>query len=94
MCTWTSERLTVDGHGRGPGGWIRLNSAAVYYDHPVQGTADHVIVIDLWGDPGQPSARVALELRASSAAELARAIDRTLMSPQAQRDLSESAARI
>jgi hypothetical protein len=51
-------------------------------------------VIDLWGDPGQPSARVALELRASSAAELARAIDRTLMSPQAQRDLSESAARI
>ncbi|MGP8163447.1 MAG: DUF6295 family protein [Acidimicrobiales bacterium] len=91
-CTSETERLVVDGHGKGPAEWIRLNAAAVYYDHPARETPDHVLVIDFWGEAGRPSARVALELSAISAAGLARAIDQALQNPQARRDLSDVAA--
>ncbi len=94
MCTWTGQRLAVDGHGKGPEEWIRVKSAAVYYNHPAQGTRDHVVVIDFWGDLGPPSARVALELSAASAAELARAIGRALASPQARQDLAAMTAKL
>ncbi len=87
MCTLTTERLAVDGHGKGPEGWLRLESATVCYDHPTRGTADHVLVIDLWGDGARSGSRIALELNATPAAALARAIRQALASPQARQDL-------
>jgi hypothetical protein len=47
-----TERLVVDGHGKGPAEWIRLNAAAVSYDHPARETPDHIPVIDFWGEAG------------------------------------------
>jgi len=51
-CTLETERLVVDGHGKGPAEWIRLNAAAVSYDHPARETPDHIPVIDFWGEAG------------------------------------------
>jgi hypothetical protein len=92
MCTLTTEQLAVDGHGKGPEGWLRLESATVCYDHPTRGTADHVLVIDLWGGDVRSGSRVAIELSATSATALERAIHQALASPQARQDLSGGVA--
>ena len=35
MCTYQTEKLAVNGSGKGPAGWFSLSSATVYFDHPV-----------------------------------------------------------
>jgi hypothetical protein len=74
MCTYTTERRSIEGSGKGPEGWFRLTSATVYYDHPVHAMADHTLNIDLAAPSKGPHARVAVELTAESALELVDAI--------------------
>jgi hypothetical protein len=78
MCTYTTERIALTGSGKGAAGWFRLAGASVYYDHPVHATAGHTLNIDFIDPAAGPSARVAVELSAASARELARAIDAAL----------------
>jgi hypothetical protein len=78
MCTYLTEKVVVTGSGKGPDGWFRLSEATVYFDHPVHAPAEHTVNID-FRNPGQgPAARVAVELTAESARELAAAIEATL----------------
>lgn len=79
MCTYTTETARMDGSAKGPGsGWFHVTDATVYYDHPVHAMAAHTLNIDV-ADPSRgPGARVALELTAASARELARAIEAAL----------------
>jgi hypothetical protein len=79
MCTYTTETARIDGSAKGPGGaWFHVTDATVYYDHPVHAMAEHTLNIDL-ADPAKgPQARVALELTASSARDLAAAIHAAL----------------
>ena len=74
MCTYTTERRTVTGSGKGPDRWTRLDTATVYYDHPVHASAEHTLNIDLAPRDGAPGDRVALELTAEAALALADAI--------------------
>jgi Family of unknown function (DUF6295) len=74
MCTYTTEHREARGSGKGPDGWFRLESATVYYDHPVHAMAEHTLNIDLAARSRGPRARVAVELTAESALELAEAI--------------------
>lgn len=76
MCTYNTEYATITGSGKGRDGWFRLNTATVYYDHPVHAPADHTLNIDF--SDGQPGHRVAVELTAGSARELVAAIERAL----------------
>lgn len=78
MCTYVTETLAVSGSAKGPDGWLRVTDASVYFDHPAHALADHTLNIDLRRPADGPSARVAVELDAASARELARAILRTL----------------
>jgi Family of unknown function (DUF6295) len=78
MCTYTTERREARGSGKGPDGWFRLETATVYYDHPVHAMAEHTLNIDLAAPSRGPRARVAVELTAESALELADAIVRAL----------------
>jgi len=78
MCTYTTEFAEITGSGKGKDGWFALNTATVYYDHPVHAQAAHTLNID-FGD-GRPGNRVAVELTAASARELMAAIDRALSS--------------
>ena len=78
MCTYLTEKLGVDGSGKGAAGWFPLTEASVYFDHPQHARAEHTLNIDVL-NPGQgPSARVAVELTAASARALAKAIESAL----------------
>jgi hypothetical protein len=79
MCTYATERAAVDGSAKGPNGsWFHVTDATVYFDHPVHAMAEHTLNIDL-ADPSRgPSARVAVELTATSARELVAAIQSAL----------------
>jgi hypothetical protein len=78
MCTYQTELFQVTGSGKGPAEWLRVTDASVYVDHPVHAMAGHTVNIDLRNPERGPAARVALELHADAARELAEAILRSL----------------
>jgi hypothetical protein len=78
VCTYLTEKVDVEGSGKGTAGWFGVTEASVYFDHPQHARAEHTLNIDFL-NPGQgPSARVAVELTAASARALAAAIESTL----------------
>jgi hypothetical protein len=80
VCTYQTEQISITGSGKGASGWFGLTEATVYFDHPVHAMAEHTLNID-FRNPGRgPSARVAVELTAESARELAKAIEAALAS--------------
>jgi hypothetical protein len=80
MCTYITEKVTVEGSGKGAAGWFRLTEASVYFDHPQHAQAEHTLNIDFLNPGNGPSARVAVELTAASARALAAAISSALAS--------------
>ncbi|MGO9079260.1 MAG: DUF6295 family protein [Streptosporangiaceae bacterium] len=83
MCTYLTEKIAVDGSGKGAAGWFHVSGATVYFDHPVHAAAGHTLNIDFLNPAKGPSARVAVELTAASARELVRAIEAALASAPA-----------
>jgi hypothetical protein len=81
MCTYATFTLPLEGSAKGPNGsWFRVTDATVYFDHPVHALAEHTLNIDVAAPATGPSARVALELSAPAARELAAAIEQALAS--------------
>jgi hypothetical protein len=80
VCTYQTERIQIEGSGKGANGWFSLQSASVYFDHPVHAPAGHTLNVDFLNPQAGPAARVAVELGRESAAELAHAILRILES--------------
>jgi hypothetical protein len=78
MCTYQTEKVTVQGSGKGAAGWFPLTDASVYFDHPVHAPADHTVNLDFLNPARGPGARVAVELDPASARALAEAILATL----------------
>jgi hypothetical protein len=78
MCTYLTEKLDVEGSGKGPAGWFTLSQATVYVDHPQHAPAEHTLNIDFLNSQQGPAARVAVELTAPSARALAAAIESAL----------------
>jgi hypothetical protein len=78
MCTYLTETIKITGSGKGAEGWFSVSDASVYFDHPVHAMAEHTLNIDFRNPARGPAARVAVELTAESARELARAIQLTL----------------
>lgn len=89
MCTWLSQRVEARGAARGVPDWMRVTAVNVMYDHPVSAPYDHALLLDFI-DPSQGvGARVGIELSATSARELVRAIEVALGSPEARSDLEQ-----
>ncbi len=80
MCTYQTEQISITGSGKGAAGWFALSDATVYFDHPAHAMAEHTLNIDFLNPGRGPSARVAVELTAESARDLARAIEAALAS--------------
>ncbi|HUA94779.1 MAG TPA: DUF6295 family protein [Acidimicrobiales bacterium] len=78
MCTYQTERVALQGSGKGAQGWFPLTDASVYLDHPVHAPADHTLNLDFLNPDRGPGARVAVELDPASARALAEAILTTL----------------
>jgi hypothetical protein len=78
MCTYLTEKIAIDGSGKGASGWFGLTSAQVYVDHPVHAQYGHTVNIDFTDMAAGPSARVAVELTEEGARALVEAINAAL----------------
>lgn len=83
MCTYLTEKIGVEGSGKGAGGWFALTQATVYLDHPQHAAPEHTLNIDFLNPGAGAAARVAVELTADSARALAAAIEKALASAPA-----------
>ena len=45
MCSYIVEKTALIGSAKGRKGWMRIDAANVYFDHPYHSTLDHVLAI-------------------------------------------------
>jgi len=83
MCTYITEKADIFGSAKGPQGWFRVDTASVYFDHPYHAPLDHSLNIDFVNEAQGAPTRVAVEISADSARQLARAILAVLESGEA-----------
>ena len=69
MCTYLTEKVSITGSGKGPGGWFTVTDASVYFDHPVHAPAEHTLLVvraeeklpvtaEIAGRPGRTARRL------------------------------------
>lgn len=80
MCTYITEKTAIVGSAKGPKGWMRIDSANIYFDHPFHSPLDHTLNIDFVGEAEGDRQRVAVELSAESARALIARIEAALAS--------------
>ncbi|HKN97271.1 MAG TPA: DUF6295 family protein [Pseudonocardiaceae bacterium] len=78
MCTYLTEKVAIDGSGKGATGWFGVTQASVYVDHPVHAPFAHTVNVDFLNPALGASARVAVELTEESALALVEAIQQAL----------------
>src|SRR6266849_166187 len=83
MCSYIVEKAHVSGSAKGPSGWMRIDTANVYFDHPYHAPLDHALAIDFVCEADGARERVAVELSAASARELVTKIMVALASGEA-----------
>ena len=64
MCSYIVEKTALIGSAKGRKGWMRIDTANVYFDHPYYSTLDHVLAIDFTNEGEGGRDRVAVELSA------------------------------
>jgi hypothetical protein len=70
MCTYIVEKASINGSAKGPDGWMRVDTANVYFDHPYHAQLDHALGIDFVDESAGSPQRVAIEISAQSARRL------------------------
>jgi len=71
MCSYIVEKAVLTGSAaKGRKGWMKIDTANVYYDHPYFSVLDHVLAIDFTNEGEGGRDRVAVELSADSARAL------------------------
>ena len=74
MCSYIVKKAALMGSAKGPKGWMKIDTANIYYDHPYHAPLDHALGIDFINEADGGRERVAVELSASAARELVRQI--------------------
>ena len=74
MCTYITETAKILGSAKGAGGWMKVDTAHVYFDHPFHAPLDHALNIDFVDESRGAPTRVAVELSAESARALVQKI--------------------
>jgi hypothetical protein len=90
MCSYIVKKAALVGSAKGANGWMRIDGANVYFDHPYHAQLDHALGIDFINSAD--GARVAVELSAESARELVSQIMAALESGEAEHGLQTVAA--
>ena len=80
MCSYIVEKASLVGSAKGPSGWMRVDTANVYYDHPYNAPLDHALGIDFICEADGGRERVAVELSRESALALIATIQAALQS--------------
>jgi hypothetical protein len=70
MCTYIVEKASIFGSAKGPDGWMNIDTANVYFDHPYHAQLDHALGIDFIDESAGSPHRVAIEISAQSARRL------------------------
>ena len=70
MCSYIVEKAKMFGSAKGPKGWMSIDTANVYYDHPYHAPLDHAVGIDFICEANGGRERVAVEISAESALDL------------------------
>ena len=83
MCSYIVEKAKLLGSAKGPNGWMRVDTANVYYDHPYHAPLDHALGIDFICEADGGRERVAVEISRESALELIERIKAALASGDA-----------
>ena len=83
MCTYITEKAAIFGSAKGPRGWMKIDTANVYFDHPYHAPLDHTLNIDFVCEAEGGTQRVAVELSAQSARALIEKIEAALASGEA-----------
>lgn len=68
MCSYITEKAPIFGSAKGRNGWMHVDTAVIYYDHPNHVPLDHALNVDFVNS--KTHERVAVELSAASAREL------------------------
>jgi hypothetical protein len=84
MCSYIVEKAKLVGSAKGANGWMRIDTANVYYDHPFHAQLDHALGIDFVNASEGGRERVAVELSAESARQLVEKILAALASGEAE----------
>ena len=91
MCSYIVEKTKIVGSAKGPSGWMRVDSANVYYDHPYHAALDHALSIDFVCEADGGRERVAVEISRESALALIEKIQAALASGDAAHARAASA---
>lgn len=83
MCSYIVEKTALYGSAKGANGWMRIDTANVYYDHPYHTPLDHALAIDFVNESEGGLERVAVELSRESALALVEKIMAALQSGDA-----------
>jgi hypothetical protein len=70
MCSYIVEKARLLGSAKGAKGWMKIDTANVYFDHPFHAPLDHALGIDFINEAEGGRERVAVELSAESARDL------------------------
>jgi hypothetical protein len=70
MCSYITEKAEIFGSAKGAKGWMKVDTANVYFDHPYHAPLDHSLNIDFVNAAEGSGDRVAIEISAESAREL------------------------
>ena len=68
MCSYITETVALHASAKGRSGWMAVDTAVIYYDHPTHVPLDHALNIDFVNSRSHE--RVAVELSAESARAL------------------------
>ena len=90
MCSYIVEKAAMIGSAKGRG-WMKIDTAHVYYDHPFHAPLDHALGIDFVNAANGGRERVAVEISAESARDLVRAILAALESGEREHAAAETA---
>ncbi|HWF94285.1 MAG TPA: DUF6295 family protein [Xanthobacteraceae bacterium] len=92
MCSYIVRKAALTGSAKGPKGWMRIDTANVYFDHPYHAPLDHALGIDFVNAAEGGHERVAVELSAQSARALVAQILAALESGEAEHGAEPASA--
>lgn len=84
MCSYIIDKVRLKGSAKGQAGWLTVDTANVFYDHPYHAPLDHALGIDFVNEREGARERIAVELSAESAKQLALSILIALKRGQAE----------
>ena len=94
MCSYIIKKAALAGSAKGPKGWMTIDTANVYYDHPYEAQLDHALCVDFVCEADGGRERVAIEISRDSALELIERIQAALASGDASHAKAEACSLV